>query len=189
MALGNESQKEFWFEVLEFLSQDLGFWSMICVIFHVVLQKCWSTINKKVLYTYLGPKLFTVEHCGLKWDGWQCFWKYILQCVNNFCKVTWEITQIMDQKPKSCERSSSTTNQNSFGDSFLFCPSHLPALLKGGFEKIRQYFYPYLVVRKWIRQGVRYSDHLSLTGILFWVPLFGVKTWIFGHIYANLYTI
>ena len=118
MALGNESPKEFWFGVLEDLSQDLGFWSMICVIFHVVLQKCWSTINKKVLFTYWGPKLFTVEHCGLKWDGWQCFWRYILQCVNNFCKVTWEITQIMDQKPKSCERSSSTPNQNSFGDSF-----------------------------------------------------------------------
>ena len=33
---------------------------------------------------------------------------YLLLCVNNFCKVTWKITQIMDQKPKSCERSSST---------------------------------------------------------------------------------
>ena len=43
---------------------------------------------------------------------------YLLLCVNNFCKVTWKITQIMDQKPKSCERSSSTPNQNSFGDSF-----------------------------------------------------------------------
>ena len=29
--------------------------------------------------------------------------------------------------------------------------------------------------QKVIRQGVRYSDHLSLTGILFWVPSFGVK--------------
>ena len=38
-----------------------------------------------------------------------------------------------------------------------------------------------------VRQGVRYSDHLSLTGILFWVPSFGVKTWIFGQIYAYLY--
>ena len=26
-----------------------------------------------------------------------------------------------------------------------------------------------------IRQGVRYSDHLSLTGILFWVPSVGIK--------------
>ena len=35
MALGNESQKEF--GVLEDLSQDLGFWFIICVISHVFL--------------------------------------------------------------------------------------------------------------------------------------------------------
>ena len=34
MALGNESQKEFLFGVLEELSQDLGCWSIICVISH-----------------------------------------------------------------------------------------------------------------------------------------------------------
>ena len=39
MALGNESPKEFLFGVLEDLSQDLGFWSIICVISHVTLQK------------------------------------------------------------------------------------------------------------------------------------------------------
>ena len=41
MALGNESPKEFLFGVLEDLSQDLGFLSIIFVIFHVVLQKFW----------------------------------------------------------------------------------------------------------------------------------------------------
>ena len=55
MVLGNESPKEFWFGELEDLSQDLGFWSIICVISHVVLQKFWSTINKKVRFTYWGP--------------------------------------------------------------------------------------------------------------------------------------
>ena len=54
MALGNESPKEFSFGVLEDLPQDLGFWSIICVIFHVVLQKFWSSINKKLLFTYWG---------------------------------------------------------------------------------------------------------------------------------------
>ena len=39
MALGNESPKEFLFGVLEDLSQDLGFWSIICVISLVTLQK------------------------------------------------------------------------------------------------------------------------------------------------------
>ena len=38
MALGNESQREFRFGVLEDLSQDLGLWSIICVISDVVLQ-------------------------------------------------------------------------------------------------------------------------------------------------------
>ena len=117
MVLGNESPKEFWFGVLEDLSQDLGFWSIICVISHVVLQKFWSTINKKVRFTYCGPNLFTVKQCGLILNGWQCFWRYLLLCVNNFCKVAWEITQIMDQQSKSCKRSSSNTNQNSFWDS------------------------------------------------------------------------
>ena len=78
MALGNESPKEFLFGVLEDLSQDLGFWSIICVIFHVVLQKFCSTINKNPLFTYWDTYLFTVEHCGHKLDGWQCFWRYLL---------------------------------------------------------------------------------------------------------------
>ena len=38
MALGNESPKEFWFGVLEDLLQAFGFWIIIYVIFHVVLQ-------------------------------------------------------------------------------------------------------------------------------------------------------
>ena len=118
MALRNDPPKEFWFGVLEDLSQDLGFWSIICVISQVVLQKFWSTINKKVRFTYWGPKLFTVKQCGLILNGWQCFWRYLLLCVKKKCKVTWKFPQIMDQKPKSCERSSSTPNQNSFGDSF-----------------------------------------------------------------------
>ena len=93
MALRIEPPKEFLFGVLEEflqdilledLSQDIGFWSIICVISHVVLQKLWSTINKKVNFTYLGPKLLTVEHCGLKLYGWKCFWRHLLLCVNNF---------------------------------------------------------------------------------------------------------
>ena len=48
MALGNESPKEFLFGVLEDLSQDLGFWSIICVISHVTLHKL-LTHNKKYL--------------------------------------------------------------------------------------------------------------------------------------------
>ena len=55
MALGNESPKEFCFGVLEDLSQAFGFWIIIYVIFHVVLQKFLSTINKKVLFMYWGP--------------------------------------------------------------------------------------------------------------------------------------
>ena len=51
MALGNESPKEFWFWVLEDLPKDFGCWSIIYVIFNVVLQKFWKTINKKVLFT------------------------------------------------------------------------------------------------------------------------------------------
>ena len=38
MALENESPKEFWFGVLEDLSQDIGFRSIICVIYQVSLQ-------------------------------------------------------------------------------------------------------------------------------------------------------
>ena len=41
MALENDSPKEFWFGVLEDLSQDFGFWSIMYVIFHVILQKFW----------------------------------------------------------------------------------------------------------------------------------------------------
>ena len=54
MALGNESPKEFLFGVLEDLLQAFGFWIIIYVIFHVVLQKFLSTINKKVLLYILG---------------------------------------------------------------------------------------------------------------------------------------
>ena len=38
MALENETPKEFWFGALEDFSQDIGFWSIICVIYHVSLQ-------------------------------------------------------------------------------------------------------------------------------------------------------
>ena len=39
MVLENEFPKKFRFWVLEDLSQDLGFWSIICVISHVTLTK------------------------------------------------------------------------------------------------------------------------------------------------------
>ena len=48
----NESQKEFLFGVLEDLSQDIGFWSIICVISHVTLQNL-LTLNKRYLRIHL----------------------------------------------------------------------------------------------------------------------------------------
>ena len=54
MALGNESPKEFLFGVLEDLSQDLGFWSIICVISHVTLQKL-LTHYKRYLQKHCQP--------------------------------------------------------------------------------------------------------------------------------------
>ena len=80
------------------------------MISHVVLQKFWSTINKKVLFTYWGHKLFTVG------------------CLAIFLEVSFIIQQFLQShminhtdygpKPKSCKRSSNTPNQNSFWDSF-----------------------------------------------------------------------
>ena len=58
MALGNESPKEFLFGVLEDLSQDLGFWSIICVISYVTLQNL-LTLNKRYL-----QKCLTVKSLG-----------------------------------------------------------------------------------------------------------------------------
>ena len=46
MALGNESQNEFLFGVLEDLLQDLGFWSIICVISHVTLRYQFWNFDK-----------------------------------------------------------------------------------------------------------------------------------------------
>ena len=54
MALGYESPKEFLFGVLEDLSQDLGFWSIICVISHVTLQKL-LTHYKRYLQKHCQP--------------------------------------------------------------------------------------------------------------------------------------
>ena len=118
MALGNESPKEFWFGVLEDLSQDLGFWSIICVISHVNLQKllthCKIYLQKHYQPSHLSPQCSTVNSLGPQYVNRT----FLLIVDQHFCKTTWKITQIMDQKPKSCKRSSSTPNQNSFENSF-----------------------------------------------------------------------
>ena len=68
MALENESPKEFLFWVLEDLSQDFGFWSIIYVIYHVTLQKLWAH-NKGNLQNHcqaynFSPQCFIVNSLG-----------------------------------------------------------------------------------------------------------------------------
>ena len=120
MALGNESPKEFWFGVLEDLSQDLGFWSIICVISHVTLQKLLTHykryLQKHCQPSNLCPQCSTLNSFNLKGPQFEKI-TFLLNILQNFYKTTWEITQNMDQKPKSCERSS-ISNKISFVDSF-----------------------------------------------------------------------
>ena len=64
MVQGNEYPKEFWFGVLEDLSQDLGFRSIICVISHVTLQKL-LTHNK--IYLQKHCQAFKLFHIAQLW--------------------------------------------------------------------------------------------------------------------------
>ena len=68
MALENESPKEFLFWVLEDLSQDFGFWSIIYVIYHVTLQKLWAHDKGNLQNHYqaynFSPQCFIVNSLG-----------------------------------------------------------------------------------------------------------------------------
>ena len=59
MSLWSEPQKEILFGVLENVSQDLGFWSIMCVTSHVILQKIWLA-NSKGTFLHFVVRDFSV---------------------------------------------------------------------------------------------------------------------------------